>query len=388
MAAPVTITVNPALTAMRPYPFLALDVAKRRAVERGLRLIDFSIGDPHEETDPAIREVLAESIEARSRYPKAEGLPEHREAIAAWIGERYGVALDPHREVVPTLGSKEAVFSMAQVFMDPKSRRNLVVVPEPGYPIPESGALMAGARVLRLPMRESSGFLPDLDEVPAGAWDEIAIFWINYPNNPTAAMAPAGFYEELARRATEHGFLLASDEAYSEIYFDQPPGSALQVTDRSHVAVINTQSKRSSMTGYRSGFVAAAPEVIAALKLYRPLAGTAIPEFIQRASIAAWQREDHVAAMRDLYRRKRQPFIDLFARKGIRIAGSAATFYLWCEVPGGESSAAFAERLLEAGVVVAPGAFFGETGEGYFRLALVPTQAECEAAVQILEAVL
>ncbi|HEX6348677.1 MAG TPA: aminotransferase class I/II-fold pyridoxal phosphate-dependent enzyme [Candidatus Dormibacteraeota bacterium] len=382
------VQINPVLTRMRPYPFLKLNEAKKAALARGVKLIDFSVGDPHERTDPAIREALLESVEERSRYPMSEGLPEHREAIAAWIRSRYGVTLDPHREVVPTLGSKEAIFSLAQVVIDPASERKLVVVTEPGYPIPERGAEMVGARVLGLPLLEANGFLPDLDSVPAEDWDRIAIFWINYPNNPTAAVAPLDFLNELAARAVRHGFLLASDEAYSEIYFGEPTASALQVRDRSQVAVFNTQSKRSSMTGYRAGFVAGPPELIAALKLYRPLNGTAVPEFIQRASMEAWGREDHVEAMRAVYAEKRALFIDFFRRKGVRIAGSEATFYLWCQVPEGQSSEAFATRLLESGVVVAPGSFFGEAGEGYFRLALVPTVEDCRRAIEILELVL
>jgi acetylornithine aminotransferase len=272
--------------------------------------------------------------------------------------------------------------------MDPRSDKNIVAVTEPGYPIPERGAQIAGGRVLRLPLLESNGFLPDVDAVPESTWDDVALFWINYPNNPTGAVAPLAFLERLASLATRHNFLLASDEAYSEIYFNGPPASALQVADRSHVVAVNTQSKRSSMTGYRVGFIAGAPDVIAALKLYRPLAGTAIPEFIQRASIAAWGREDHVDAMRRVYAEKREVFVDFFRRKGIRIAGSQATFYLWGEVPAGETSESFAARLLDVGVVVAPGSFFGDAGEGYFRLALVPTTEDCRRAVALLESIL
>ncbi len=384
----MSITINPALTRMRAYPFLELDEKKREAQARGLRLIDFSVGDPHEPTDAMIRDALIESVTERSSYPKAEGLPEHREAIASWIASRYGAVLDPHREVVPTLGSKEVVFSLPQVVMDPGSSKNVVAVTEPGYPIPERGAQVAGGRVLRLPLLERNRFLPDVDAVPASTWDEVALLWVNYPNNPTGAVAPLGFFEKLAELASRHNFLLASDEAYSEIYFDGPPPSALQVADRSHVVAVNTQSKRSSMTGYRVGFVAGSPEVIAALKLYRPLAGTAIPEFIQRASMAAWGREDHVEAMRRVYAEKRAVFLELFGRKGIRIAGSEATFYLWGEVPAGETSESFAARLLDVGVVVAPGSFFGEAGEGYFRLALVPTAADCRRAAALLESIL
>lgn len=380
--------LNPVLNQMLPYPFLALDEARRRATAAGKTLIDFSVGDPHEATDESIRNALFAAVEERSRYPKSEGLPELKLAIADWCGRRYGVRPDPEREVMPTFGSKEAVFSLPFIALDPRSRRRTVVVTEPGYPVPERAARLAGAEVLQLPLREENQFLPDLDEIPTSKWDEVAILWVNYPNNPTAATAPAAFYEEAAARASRHGFLLASDEAYSEVYFDRPPASALQVRDRSQIAVFNTQSKRSSMTGYRSGFVVGPPELVRGYRLWRPLAGVAVPEFIQRATIAALASEAHVNRMRDVYGAKRELFLEFFAHKGIRVAGSEATFYLWCEVPDGVSSEGFAARLLDHGVVVAPGSFFGPAGDGYFRLALVPTQAECQSAVEILEKVL
>jgi acetylornithine aminotransferase len=380
--------LNPRLTSFQTYPFVALDEARQRALDRGLRLIDFSVGDPHEATDPAIRQALADSLPERSTYPKGAGLPELKQAIAAWFERRHGVALDPEAEVMPTLGSKEAVFSLPFIAMDPAGPRNVVVVTEPGYPIAERAAVMAGGRVRRLALRESNRFLPDLDELSPSEWDEVAILWVNYPNNPTAAAAPLSFFEELAARAERHGFLVASDEAYSEIYFGTPPVSALEAVDRSRIAVFNTQSKRSSMTGYRSGFVAGPPELIQGYKLWRPLAGVAVPEFIQRATIRALATEDHVERMRGLYAAKRDLFLELFRDRGIRVAGCEATFYLWCATPDGEPSEAFAARLLERGVVVMPGSSFGEAGEGYFRVALVPTLEECQQAAAILEDVL
>lgn len=380
--------LNPVLTEMRPYPFLALDEARARARARGLRLIDFSVGDPHEATDPAIRQALVGSLEERSRYPKAEGLPELKQAVADWCLRRYGASVDAQAEVMPTFGSKEALFSLPFIAMDNRSQRRTVVVTEPGYPIPERAAELAGGSVRRLALRESNGFLPDLDELTAAEWDRVAILYVNYPNNPTAAVAPPAFYQQLAERAERHGFLVASDEAYSEIYFAAPPFSALQAGDRSRIAVFNTQSKRSSMTGYRTGFLVAPPELIRGYRLWRPLAGVAVPEFIQRATIAALGREDHVEHMRAVYAAKRELFLEFFAHRGVRVAGSEATFYLWCEVPGGESSQAFTERLLERGIVVAPGSFFGASGEGYFRLALVPPLGDCQTAVETLEEVL
>jgi succinyldiaminopimelate transaminase len=380
--------LNPRLTSFQTYPFVALDEARQRALDRGLRLIDFSVGDPHEATEPAIRQALADSLPERSTYPKGAGLPELKQAIAAWFERRHGVTLDPEAEVMPTLGSKEAVFSLPFIAMDPAGPRNVVVVTEPGYPIAERAAVMAGGRVRRLALRESNRFLPDLDELSPSEWDEVAILWVNYPNNPTAAAAPLSFFEELAARAERHGFLVASDEAYSEIYFGTPPVSALEAADRSRIAVFNTQSKRSSMTGYRSGFVAGPLELIQGYKLWRPLAGVAVPEFIQRATIRALATEDHVERMRGLYAAKRDLFLELFRDRGIRVAGCEATFYLWCATPDGEPSEAFAARLLERGVVVMPGSSFGEAGEGYFRVALVPTLEECQQAAAILEDVL
>ncbi|HLY67960.1 MAG TPA: aminotransferase class I/II-fold pyridoxal phosphate-dependent enzyme [Chloroflexota bacterium] len=380
--------LNPVLTALRTYPFLKLDEAKAQAAARGLRIIDFGVGDPRERTDDHIRRALADNLPQVSSYPAARGLPELRAAIAGWLQRRYGVCVDPEREVIPTLGSKEAIFLMALAVGDPRSRKNLVAVPEPAYPVAERGALFAGFEPLHLPLHEANGFLPDLAAVPAETWERIAIFWVNYPNNPTAATAPLDFYEELSQLALRHDFLLASDEAYAEIYFGRPPDSALQVSDRTNVAVVTTLSKRSSMTGYRSGAIVASPWLIEALRAFRPAVGVAPQEFVQRASIWAWNDESHVASMRAIYAAKREALLPVLERKRLRVAGCDATFYLWVEVPGGDSSEDFACRLLEGGVVVAPGSYFGPAGEGYFRLALVPTLEECRAAASILEELL
>ena len=373
--------LSPVLRELAQYPFARLDDWKAEAAATGVELIDFGMGDPREVTPAFIREALASSIEAVSSYPRATGLPELREAIAGWIDRRFGVDVDPAREVVPTLGSKEAIFSFAQIVLGAK---RLVAVPEPAYPVYERGALFAGGSVVTVPLSEASGWLPDLDAFDA--WDEIALFWVCYPNNPTGAVAPLSFYEELAARAREHGFVLCSDEAYSELWFDEPPVSALQVEDRTNVVVFNTLSKRSSMTGYRSGFVCAPPDVCDALRAFRPTVGTAPQEFVQRASVAAWSDDAHVEDVRALYRHKRETLLPALEEGGLRLAGSEATFYLWCDVGG--PSVEFARHLLGHGVVVAPGSFFGASGEGYARFALVPTQAECERAAAILREVL
>jgi succinyldiaminopimelate transaminase len=375
------VQLSPVLAGLAQYPFARLDDWKVEAASRGLDLIDFGMGDPREVTPPFIREALLASVDEVSSYPRATGLPELRTAIAGWIDRRFGVEVDADRELIPTLGSKEAIFSFAQIALGDK---RLIAVPEPAYPVYERGALFSGGQVATVPLRETDGWLPDLDRFDA--WDEIAIFWVCYPNNPTGAVAPLSFYEELAARAREHGFLVCSDEAYSELWFDEPPVSALQVRDRTNVVVFNTLSKRSSMTGYRSGFVCAPPEIVSALKSFRPTVGTAPQEFVQRASIAAWSDDDHVSEVRGLYRRKRETVLPALEAAGLRLAGSEATFYLWLAVDG--PSEPFARRLLDHGIVVAPGSFFGPAGEGYIRLALVPTQAECERAAAIFREVL
>jgi acetylornithine aminotransferase len=380
--------LSPTLAATGTYPFVKVDQAKRRLAAQGVELIDFGKGEPREPTDAIIRQALADNLSEISTYPLAEGLPELRRAVAGWCARRFGVALDPDTEIIPTYGSKEAIFLLAQVVIDRDAEKRLVVTTEPGYPVPDRGAAFAGAEVVQLSLLEEHGFLPDLDSVSRDVWERAAIVWINYPNNPTGAVAPLDFLGRLTELSGEYDFLLACDEAYTELWFDEPPHSGLEVREHGNVAVFNTLSKRSSMSGYRSGFVAADAELIAALKQFRPSVGTAPQEFVQRASIVAWSDEAHVERTREIYRRKREALLPTLARKGVRVAGGAATMFLWLDVPNGESSEVFATQLLEHGLIVSPGSFFGPTGEGYWRLALVPTEQECRRAADILEDVL
>jgi acetylornithine aminotransferase len=378
------VPISPILRSQTTYPFVRLNesAAARRA--KGLDVVDFGMGDPREPTDPRIIEALRDGVRERMGYPASVGLTELRDAIAQWAARRFGATIDPD-QVVPTLGSKEAIFSFAQVVLDPAGGKDTVVITEPGYPVYERGAQFAGARVELLPLREQNRFLPDLDAVPAETWKRTALLWISYPNNPTCVCASIGFYERVAALARDHGFVLASDEAYTELWFHEPPVSALQLADLANVAVFNTLSKRSSMTGYRSGFVAGDPALVSALRHFRPTIGTAPQEFVQRAAVVAWGDELHVDRARAAYARKRELVIGLLERKGIRIASSEATMYLWVACPEDETSEAFAERLLDAGVLVAPGSFLGPSGEGYVRFALVPTEDDCRRAVELLD---
>jgi acetylornithine aminotransferase len=365
--------INPVLADMAVYPFTRLEEERRRLLAAGVEVIDFGKGDPNEPTDPMIREALIEALPERAPYPLAQGLPELREAAAGWIERRFGVAVDPETEIVPTYGSKEAIFSMAEVL---ETEGRVVAFGEPAYPVYERGALFAGARVRTLPLRREHGFLPDLAAVD----DDVALLWVNYPHNPTGAVAPREFYDELAEAAERHDFIVGSDEAYTELWFDEAPASALQAADRSRFVVFQTLSKRSSMTGYRSGFVAGPPEIVAALKAYRPTVGTAPQEFVQRASVAAWNDERHVEDTRARYRAKRDVMISAIENRGWEIVASEATMYLW--VVGPDPAA-----LLERGIIVSPGEMFGPSGEGYVRFALVPTLEECERAAEILREV-
>jgi succinyldiaminopimelate transaminase len=374
------VPLSPVLSSVGTYPFVRLEEAKRRVAARGVELIDFGVGDPRERTPALIREALLASVDETSKYPLAEGLPELREAIATWVRRRFGVRLDPAKQVIPTLGSKEAIFSLAQVVVDRESGRNVVAYTEPGYPVYERGARFAGAEPLALPLLEQNGFLPDLSAIDLG---RLAILWLNYPNNPTGAVAPRAFLEHAAALARENDFVLAADEAYTELWFDEPPPSALQVTSLRNVVAFNTLSKRSSMTGYRSGFAAGDDALIGAMRAFRPTVGTAPQEFVQRASIAAWGDEAHVEEARALYRAKRDALLPVLEAKGLRVAASRAGMYLWAEVEG--DADAFAESLLEHGVVVSPGSFFGPSGEGYVRFALVPSLEDCRRGAALLE---
>jgi succinyldiaminopimelate transaminase len=365
--------INPVLTEMAVYPFTRLEEERQRLLAAGVEVIDFGKGDPNEPTDPMIRDALVEALPARAPYPLAQGLPELRGAAAGWLERRFGVSVDPDTEIVPTYGSKEAIFSLAQVL---ETAGRVVAFGEPAYPVYERGARFAGARVQTLPLRRENGFLPDLAELD----DDVALVWVNYPHNPTGAVAPREFFDELAEAAERHDFVVGSDEAYTELWFDEPPSSALQAADRSRTVVFQTLSKRSSMTGYRSGFVAAPAEIVAALKSYRPTVGTAPQEFVQRASIVAWNDERHVEDTRARYRAKRDVMIPAIEGRGWEILASEATMYLWVVGPD-------PAELLERGIIVSPGEMFGPSGAGYVRFALVPALEECERAAEILREV-
>lgn len=374
---------NAAFAALGDYPFVRLEEAKRTAAERGIRILDFGVGDPQERTPTMIRRALADAIPERASYPAAAGTSDLRRGIAAWVHQRFGVSVDPDRHVLPSNGSKEAVYLLHQVVLDLKGDRQVVLIPEPAYPVYEIATLFAGGTPEFLPLEAERGFLPALERVPESTWRRTALLWLNYPHNPTGAVATLDLYRAALERARSYGFWVASDEAYSELWFDRPPVSAVQA-GLEGLIVVNTLSKRSAMTGYRSGSIVADAEMISLLRIIRPSQGVATPQFIQAAAARAWGDEGHVVEQRELYAAKRDVMLAALRRLGLRVEGSTATFYLWIRVPQGESSEGFATRLLEVGIVVTPGSYFGPHGEGYVRMALVPTIEACREAVAIL----
>jgi acetylornithine aminotransferase len=376
------VRLNPALEAMGAYPFVRLAEAKARVAAGGVELIDLGIGEPREETPAFIREALCAAVrdEPVSTYPTAVGLPELREAIAGWVARRFGAPVDPASEVVPTLGSKEAIYGLAQVVGRPGEA---VAVTTPGYPVPGRSAAIAGLEVVELPLSAEHGWLPDLDAVP---WERLAVLWVTTPGNPTGAVAPVGWLDEAAARCRAHDVVLACDEAYVELWFDgEPPASALQLADRRGVLAFHSLSKRSSMPGYRSGFVAGDPDLVAVLKRHRPSVGTAPPTFVQRASVAAWGDDEHVVETRARYAAKRDVLLPALERAGLELVGGPGSFFLWLRVPDGGDEA-LAARWLERGLIVTPGSYLGAGGAGHVRAALVPTLAACERAAELLDA--
>lgn len=372
--------LNPALEAMGTYPFVRLAEAKARAVAAGVELVDLGVGEPREETPEFIREALRAAVadEPVSVYPAAVGLPELRAAIARWVGRRFGATVDPDAEVIPTLGSKEAIYGLAQVVGRPG---DAVAVTTPGYPVAARSAALAGLEVVELRLDAGHGWLPDLDAVP---WERLAVLWVTSPGNPTGAIAPLAWLEEAAARCRRHDVVLACDEAYVELWFEgEAPPSALQLADRRGVLSFHSLSKRSSMPGYRSGFVAGDERLIAALRKQRPSTGTAPQHFVQRASIAAWDDDEHVVATRARYAAKRDVLLPALEAAGLQLVGGPGSFFLWLRAGGGDDEA-LAARWLERGVVLTPGSYLGPGGEGHVRAALVPTVEACERAARLL----
>lgn len=378
--------MNRALLETSPYVMAELDGRKQARLEAGRPVFDFGVGDPIEPTPPFIREALRRAVPEVSQYPSVAGTRALREAAAAWVKRRFGVMLDPDSQILPTAGSKEAIFHLALVLVDPAERRRRVVYPTPGYPIYESGALFAGGAPHPVPLSARTDFAFDLADVPPAVLDETRLLWVNYPHNPTGKVVGRAYYERLVEGCRAHGVVLASDECYVDLAFDAEAASVLQVTTRGVLAFFSL-SKRSGMTGYRSGFVAGDPELIALYRKFRAFMGVVGAEFVQGAAVAAWSDDAHVAERRAIFKAKRDLLVPALRRLGYEVGASEGTFFLWLRLPPSGrdrgDARAHAARLIEAGILVSPGDAFGPGGEGYVRAALVPPIEVCREALSV-----
>jgi acetylornithine aminotransferase len=370
--------VNPVLDELGTHGVAAVQQRARDLRAAGVRIIDFSIGDPKEPTPTMIPEALIGAIPEVSQYPTTKGLAGLRSAIAAYVGRRFDVDVDPDTQIMPTSGSKEAIFSTPLAFVD-RSRNDLVTWATPGYPIYERGARLAGARGNPVVLSGDFVFRPGM--VDDRAWEESVMLWTCSPHNPAGTTMDRETVRAFVGRARDSETWLCADECYVDLYDGEPPVSVLEFAGPGSPGVLSflSLSKRSGMTGYRSGAVVGDATAIARLTSLRTATGTASPEFVQAAAIAAWSDDDHARERREIFAAKRSVLREAFETAGLGVIGSQAGLYLWLRV--GDDVGATA-RLLDDHVVVSPGRAFGPGGEGYIRLALVPTLDECAEAAE------
>lgn len=395
--------MNHALTQLQPYPFeklRALLGSVKPAADK--RAIALSIGEPKHESPAFVAQAMADNLDKLAVYPSTIGLPGLRQAIGQWCERRFGVPagwLDADRHILPVNGTREALFAFTQAVVN-RADDGLVISPNPFYQIYEGAALLAGATPHYLPCLENNGFNPDFDAVPAEVWKRCQILFLCSPGNPTGALVPMDTLKKLIVLADEHDFVIAADECYSELYFDEdapPPGmltacAELGRSDFKRCVVFHSLSKRSNLPGLRSGFVAGDAEIIKPFLLYRTYHGCAMPVQTQLASIAAWQDEAHVRANRDQYRAKYDAVLDIL-QPVLDVQRPDGSFYLWAKVPG--CDAEFTRDLFEAQhVTVVPGSYLSRDvdgvnpGAGRVRMALVAPLAECIEAAERIRAFL
>ena len=370
--------------------YLFAEISKKIAAKRaeGVDVISFGIGDPDLPTPANILDSMIEAAQdpANHRYPESEGLPELHEAIARWYERRFGVQLDPAKEVLPLIGSKEGIGHIALCFIDPG---DIALVPDPGYPVYAVGTLLAGGEPYFLPLTEENEFLPDFEAIPEDVVRKAKVLWLNYPNNPTGAIADLSFFNRAVSFARRHDVAILHDGPYSEVAFDgYRPVSFLEAAGAKDVGIeFHSLSKSYNMTGWRIGMAVGNAEIIDALMRVKSNLDSGIPQAIQKMAITALdgpQRciDEHNA----IYERRRDRLVAALSRLGLRLQPPKASLYLWARVPEGTTSVQFATRLLdEAGVVVTPGIGYGPTGEGYVRLSLTIPDERLEEGVRRME---
>ncbi|MEI2677816.1 MAG: succinyldiaminopimelate transaminase [Burkholderiaceae bacterium] len=394
--------MNPLLARLQPYPFERLRALTRDITPNpALAPISLGIGEPKHPTPALVTQAITDNLAGLAGYPATAGEPALREAIAQWIGRRYGVTVDAGNQVLPVNGSREALFALAQTVIDPTRGDATVVCPNPFYQIYEGAALLAGARVEFVNSDPARQFAADWDAVPEATWARTQLLYVCSPGNPTGAVMPLAEWRRLFELSDRHGFVIASDECYSEIYFrDEPPLGSLEAAkqlgrnDFRRLVAFTSLSKRSNVPGMRSGFVAGDAEILKSFLLYRTYHGSAMSPTVQRASVVAWNDEAHVVANREQYRRKFAQVTPLLAEV-MDVALPDAGFYLWADIsrliPGGDDVQYARGLLAQYNVAVLPGSLLAREaggvnpGAGRIRLALVSEADSClEAAHRIV----
>jgi N-succinyldiaminopimelate aminotransferase len=389
--------MNPLLSSLQPYPFERLkQLFSTVTPNPAYRAISLGIGEPRHATPQLVLDALAGATDQLAAYPATAGQPALREACAGWMQRRYGIELSAASQVLPVNGSREALFAFAQTVIDP-TRDAVVVCPNPFYQIYEGAALLAGAKAYYAPSDPARNFNVNWDSVPADVWAKTQLLFVCSPGNPTGAVMPMAEWEKLFALSDQYGFVIASDECYSEIYFrDDAPLGGLEAaaklgrTDYKNLVAFTSLSKRSNVPGMRSGFVAGDANILKQFLLYRTYHGSAMSGMVQAASVAAWNDEAHVVANRALYREKFAAVTPLLAEvMDVRLPD--AGFYLWAAVPGGDDVAFARDLLAQYNVTVLPGSYLARNAQGFnpgagrIRMALVAETAEClEAAERIV----
>ena len=371
-------------------PYLFAQISKKIAEKRaqGVDVISFGIGDPDMPTPPHIIDALVEAARdpANHHYPETEGLPELRQAIAAWHERRFGLSFDPEREVLPLIGSKEGIGHIPLCLIDPG---DTALVPDPGYPVYPVSVQLAGGLPYELPLNEERGFLPDFDAVPQDVAQRAKLLWLNYPSNPTAAIADLDFFERAVAFAKRYDIAVVHDLAYSEVGYDgyRPP-SFLEAPGAREVGIeVNSFSKSYNMTGWRIGMAVGNAELIDALSRVKSNLDSGIPAAIQRMAIAAAEGpQDSIAEQNAIYQRRRDKLVEALRGIGLRVTPPKASLYIWAGLPEGVGSIDFAGRLLDdTGVVVTPGIGYGQNGEGYVRLSLTVPDDRLDEGIRRLQ---
>jgi len=375
------------LQRLPPYLFAEIDRQKQEARARGIDLIDLGIGDPDLPTPPHVVEALGRAAREpkNHRYPDYEGLLAFRGAAAEWYHRRFGVTLDPGTEVLTLIGSKEGTGHIPLAFVNPG---DIVLVPDPGYPVYAAGTWFAGGEPHFLPLRAERDFLPDLDSVPSAVLARAKMLFLNYPNNPTAACATPAFFARVVAFARAHNLIVCHDAMYSELCFDgyRPP-SFLETPGAREVGVeFHSCSKSYSMTGWRIAWVAGNRQIVAGLGRVKTNVDSGVFQAVQEAGIAALDGpQDYVAHVRGVYQERRDLMVAGLRKLGFPVTPPRATFFVWAPVPDGSDSRKWASRLLqEAGVVVTPGVGFGPAGEGFYRIALTVDKVRIAEALDRL----